>query len=233
MNTDDDQSKVAELTKLTERAYELVQYTRTKQEKAPIALAERHDSGHVENDPIFKKRREELLKDVQHLLEIGWDSFEYYKLQSKLERRKPTVAPGMVHCLKGYIRCRCWWDAKDELQELAEYLQTLKDNLVITANEKVFPELDHKMKSCPNTALLPEWFFLIAITLSVTLVLIVFLLTHNLIVTGSILFAAMLLFSLLGGFYLRHEKSLSEKNFLQLVGMVFRQIPLLFKAKNK
>lgn len=99
-------------------------------------------------------------------------------------------------------------------------------------------EIDTKKSEIDSDAptpvtLLPGYFFLLAMTLSVTLPLLVFLVTRDVFGMGIIFFVAILLFLLLGGFYLRSQESLSEKNFLQLIGIVIKQIPLLFKVKRR
>ena len=73
----------------------------------------------------------------------------------------------------------------------------------------------------------PRIFYLVVMALSIGMVLIVFLLTHNLAITGFILFAALLIFLFIGTFQLRQEKSLSEKNFMQLMELFIKQLPLL------
>ena len=74
-------------------------------------------------------------------------------------------------------------------------------------------------------------FYLVAMTLSVLFPLVVYLITRSLFTTGFILFSALLIFLLIGAFQLRNEKSLSEKNFLQLIELVINQIPALVKRK--
>jgi len=76
-------------------------------------------------------------------------------------------------------------------------------------------------------------FLLSAMIVSVALSLFVYLKINNLVVTGFILFSAMLIFLLLGTFKLRQEKSLSEKNFIQLMKLVVEQIPHLIRDIDK
>lgn len=87
--------------------------------------------------------------------------------------------------------------------------------------------------SLPEKPLLSGYFYVVSIVISVILPLLVFLLTKDLLITGFILVAALLIFSIIGAFKLRQDEALSESNFLQLVKLVFEQIPLLIKSGNK
>jgi positive regulator of sigma E activity len=101
------------------------------------------------------------------------------------------------------------------------------------ATEKGSKVTEIEEKKPAPAVLLPGYFFLLAMLLSVILSFLVYLVTHDIFGMSIIFLVAILLFLLLGGFYLRLQGKLSEKNLLQLIGIVIKQIPLLFKAKNE
>lgn len=109
------------LQKLLQQAYELADYARSKFDSAPLALG--RYPGHVEDDKGFRRQKEQLRVEIKSLLEQTGDSFEYQRLVARLERNSPSIQPGQVPVHKGIARCRCWWDAKDELLEIADYLE--------------------------------------------------------------------------------------------------------------
>lgn len=225
------QSNIAQLRALLERIYNLVDYARKKQETAPIALADAHHPGHVDNDLEFVGRREELLEDIRYLLETRWDSLEFPKLRAKLERRKPTIPPGMSPGIKGLYRCRCWWDAKDELQEMADYLQALKDTQETSAMGLRTQKVGNEKSSSSIAPWLSGTFYVVAFIMSTGLAYVVYT-QIGFVGAAFVIIAALLIFSSIGAFQLRQDRSLSQKNFLQLMGLVFKQIPYLFKAHN-
>ena len=48
-----------------------------------------------------------------------------------------------------------------------------------------------------------------------------------------IIVGTMLLFSVVGAFQLRSDENLTQKNFLELMGLAFKNIPFLFKKRDK
>lgn len=72
-------------------------------------------------------------------------------------------------------------------------------------------------------------FYLIALLCLVAIPVIMFFMTHNQAITISSMPVTLLALTLIGAFYLRQSGSLSQKNFIQLIGMVFKQIPFLYK----
>jgi len=121
MNSTGNDAKIAELGALLRRIYALVEYARSKRDTAPIALG--NYPGHVEDDLQFREQRDQLKRDVRVFLEREQGGeFEYQRLLSQLEHLTPGVPHGMSPGWKGLLRCRCWWDAKDELQGIADYL---------------------------------------------------------------------------------------------------------------
>jgi len=134
---DDVQSKMAALNSLLQRTYDLVEYARSRRDSAPIALADRCHPDHVEYDSYFCRQRDRLLGDVKSLLlKTCWDAFEYNRFQSRLEHFNRSIPPGQVPGWKGLARCRCWWDARDELEEVADYLHDLKSGLAKEGTEE-------------------------------------------------------------------------------------------------
>lgn len=123
MNPTRAQAKVTRLEALLRRTYDLVEYARSKRDKAPIALG--NYPGHVGEDRDFHNQVLLLKSDIKSLLDEE-DTLEYPRFVSKLERLTLTVPPDHSPAWNGMLRCRCWWDAKDELQAIAEYLETLR-----------------------------------------------------------------------------------------------------------
>jgi hypothetical protein len=112
---------LTQLQALLQRAYELADYARSKFDSAPLALG--RYPGHVEDDKAFCRQKEQLRIEIKSLLEQTGDSLEYQRLLARLERLSPTIKQGYSPAWKGIARCRCWWDAKDELLEIADYLE--------------------------------------------------------------------------------------------------------------
>lgn len=77
----------------------------------------------MEDDQQFCRGREQLRAETRSLFEQAGDRFEYQRFLARLERSEPTIKQGHSPGWKGSIRCRCWWDAKDELLEIANYLE--------------------------------------------------------------------------------------------------------------
>ena len=121
MNSTGNDAKIAELEALLRRIYALVEYARSKRDTAPIALG--NYPGHVEDDLQFREQRDRLKQDVRLFFERErGGEFEYQRLLSRLEHLTPEIPHGMSPGWKGLLRCRCWWDVKDELQSIADYL---------------------------------------------------------------------------------------------------------------
>ena len=108
---------------LLQRAYELADYTRSKFDSAPLALS--RYPGHVEDDKEFCRQKEQLWVEIKSLLEQTGDPLEYQRFVARLERHPPTIQQGCSPVWKGSARCRCWWNTKDELLEIADYLEKL------------------------------------------------------------------------------------------------------------
>ena len=227
MNTSDSQSKIAALKALLQRTYALAEYARSKRDTAPIAVG-RH-RGHVSDDRHFCEHKEQLLNDIKHLLETRWDTFEYQCFQSRLERMTPSIPPGSSPGWKGLLRCRCWWDAKDELLEIADYLQSLKSSLEKPSGEGITIETPSNRKPASKPSpWLSGSFYLITLIIVVILLLVVFQ-TVGIIGLPIVIIGALLFVSIVGAFQLRQDEALSQKNFLSLMLMVYRQIPFLLK----
>jgi hypothetical protein len=135
MNSISAQSKVTRLETLLHRTYSLAEYARSKRDKAPIALGAY--PGHVGEDRNFHNQVQQLKSDINSLLDEVWGSLEYPRFLSKLERLAPTVPPGHSPVWNGMARCRCWWDAKDELQEIADYLESLRADQTKLISEEI------------------------------------------------------------------------------------------------
>lgn len=99
----------------------MADYTRSRFDSAPIAIG--NYRGHVEDDPGFCKQMEQLKAEAMFLLEQIGDPTDYQRLVAGLERRTRSIPPGMSPGWNGILRCRCWWDAKDEVLEIADYLE--------------------------------------------------------------------------------------------------------------
>lgn len=121
MDLNQDTHILTKLKTLRQQAYALADYVRSKFDSAPLALG--HYPGHVEDDKHFCRQREQLRVEIKSLLEQSGDSLEYQRLVAKLERRSPSIQQGYSPVWKGSARCRCWWDAKDEMLEIANYLE--------------------------------------------------------------------------------------------------------------
>jgi hypothetical protein len=126
---DDSTDTLAKLRRLLQQTYELKDYTVSKFDSAPIALASGHDPRHAEKDQRFRERRDELMSGIKILLDSNWDSLEHHRFKLRLERRTPGVPYDKNPVWKGVIRCRCWWDMYDELAETANYLEDLLSDL--------------------------------------------------------------------------------------------------------
>jgi uncharacterized protein YdcH (DUF465 family) len=109
------------LQALLQRTYELADYTRSKFDLAPLAIGSYQ--GHVEEDRYFCRQLKQLKDEIKSSLEQTGDPFEYQRFVARLERRPPTIQQGHIPIWKGIARCRCWWDAKDELLETADFLE--------------------------------------------------------------------------------------------------------------
>jgi Effector-associated domain 7 len=131
------QSKVTRIEALLRRTYDLVEYARVKRDKAPIALGDY--PGHVGEDRNFHNQVQQLKSDIKSLLDED-DSLEYPRFVSKLERLTPSVSPGQSPVWNRLARCRCWWDAKDELQAIADYLETLRVDQKKSSSEDISSE---------------------------------------------------------------------------------------------
>jgi hypothetical protein len=123
MNLDQDTHLLTELQTLLERTYELADYARSKFDSAPLAIGAYR--GHVQDDKGFCRQREQLRADIKSLLERAGSPLEYQRFVASLERRSPSIQQGYSPVLKGRARCRCWWDARDDLLGIADYLEEL------------------------------------------------------------------------------------------------------------
>lgn len=130
----------SELQSLLEKTYALAEYTRTRFDSAPIQLAHRSHPDHVENQRQFCSQRDELRRNVKRVLDSHFGPMEYHRFTARLERRSPTVAPGHSPVWKGSVRCRCWWDARDELLEMASHFEELMSD--IEQKQQNYPELE-------------------------------------------------------------------------------------------
>lgn len=147
MNSTDTQSKVTRVEALLRKTYDLVEYVRSKRDKAPIALGSY--PGHVEEDRNFRSQVQQLKNDIKSLLDEE-DSLEYPRFVSKLERLTPTISPGHSPVWNRVARCRCWWDAKDELQAIADYLESLR------ADQKKLNDEDISLERSPQIGINTE-----------------------------------------------------------------------------
>jgi len=120
------QSTIVSLDSLLTRTYELIQYCRSRFDEAPMPAYLNRYPGHVEDDPTFCEKRDRLLDDIKQLLMRGKDGLRYPQFLSQMERAPRSIAPDASPVWKGMVRCRCWWDAKDYLQALADYLEGAK-----------------------------------------------------------------------------------------------------------
>ena len=109
------------LQALLQQAYELADYTRSKFDSAPLPIG--YYPGHVEHDRQFCRQNEQLKAEIKSMLEQAGDPFEYQRFVARLERRSPTIQQGHYPNWNRSARCRCWWDAKGELLEVADYLE--------------------------------------------------------------------------------------------------------------
>lgn len=232
MDTGDSRSKIAALKTLLQRTYALIDYARSKRDTAPIALAGHNHPGHVHNDQRFCDDKERLINDIKHLVDTGWDTLEFPHFKSRLERITPSIASGNVPVWNGFARCRCWWDAKDELQEIADYLQGLKLSLEKTSDQGVSTETPSDKYFTSKRNPWHSGSFYLALLIVVVCLLLIGFQIAGIIGLSIVIIGTLLLVSIVGAFQLRQDKALSQKNFLSLMLMVFRQIPLLLK-QNK
>ncbi len=127
---------------------------------------------------------------------------------------------------------RSAWDKDNkEAQEIQKTILSFLDGLLIIPLERKKNSSPNK-KSYPIAPHLSGLFYLLAMIASVALPFFVFMVTKSLITMGFIFFFALLIFLLIGAFTLRQEKLLSEKNFMQLIELVVKQIPILIKGLN-
>lgn len=123
MGSNEDVDTLSVVRTLLQRAYELADYARSQFDFAPLPIGNR--PGHVEHDRQFCANREELKNDIRNVLESNWDSLEYQRFKSRVERFARSIPAGSNPVRNRSQRCRCWWDARDELLEIADYLEEL------------------------------------------------------------------------------------------------------------
>jgi hypothetical protein len=172
--------------------------------------------------PIYPKQYLPLIKSwiskTTPIIRNDWPRFfdDFQKVTAEPKNSRIVYHDGDFRLSEQEHR-RQWMIDNDEAQEIQQNVLGFIDGLL----------------SIPNNPRLSGTFYFMAMAVSVALPLLVFLLTKNIITTGFILFAAVLLFVLIGAFKLKQEKSLSETNFMQLIKLVFEQIPSLIKGLNK
>jgi len=132
MNLNQNTYKLNRFQALLQRAYELADYARSKFDSAPLAIGRYR--GHVEDDKEFCRQKEQLRVEIKSLLEQTGDPLAYERLIARPERRSPSIKQGYSPAWKGIARCRCWWDAKDELLEIADYLE---ESILKTESQQV------------------------------------------------------------------------------------------------
>ena len=227
MNSEND--PLSHLQILLEKTYKLVEYARLKFDSAPIALG--HYSGNVGDDRQFLGEVEQLKTNIKTLVESNWGNIEYQRFLTKLDHIKYSVPPGMVPARKGFLRARGWWDARDELQEIANYLHDLASDLEEKKVQQNVAEYSSEQSS-KRSPWLSGSFYLAAFVIVVILLIIVFD-RVGLIGLPFVIIGALLLVSVLGALQLRQDKSLSEESFLKLMLAVYKQLPLLLRQNGK
>lgn len=110
------------LKALLSRTHALIQHCRSRFDSAPIPAYMNRYPGHVEDDATFCATKEALLDDIREMLVEGDGELGYSQFLSLMEHSQRSIVPGTSPVWKGMTRCRCWWDARDELQAVADYL---------------------------------------------------------------------------------------------------------------
>ncbi|MBD3309535.1 hypothetical protein GF348_24360 [candidate division KSB3 bacterium] len=135
MSSNQNTNALTRLQALLRQVYELADYARSKFDSAPLAIG--RYPGHVEEDKEFCRDRDQLIAEIRSLLEQIGGPLENKRLIARLERRSPIIQQGYSPVWKGIARCKCWWDAKDELLEIADYIEelTLKTESQVTRGQ--------------------------------------------------------------------------------------------------
>ena len=99
------------------------------------------------NEEVKQKLREELIKDKPIETQI--------KLPQEIYELGETITPRDCSSLASYILCRSWWNvgtSKDEIIQMAKEIVDSRDNVLKTADDKVFEAIEAEDKTAQDIA---------------------------------------------------------------------------------
>lgn len=113
---------LVDLERLQMQVDNLIKYVCDMFDRAPSIGRSAYLGCHVEDDSAFFDHRIRLIDKFRELLKTHWDGAELRRFEMKLESFPRTIALGCSPVWQNVARCRCWWDARDELQTIERYL---------------------------------------------------------------------------------------------------------------
>jgi hypothetical protein len=87
---------------------------------------------------MFCDNRDKLLEDIRKLLTEEGDELRYSQFLSHMEHAPRSIDQSMSPVWKGMARCRCWWDARDHLQAVVDYLQDMLSSTTSRQSKRIW-----------------------------------------------------------------------------------------------